>query len=313
MKGFDISYWQKNYTASDFKKAKEAKWEFVIIRTSYNVPAKLDSKFENNYAAAIKAGMKVGVYHYSKATSIAKAESEAKSVLDILKKRTLHCPVFIDCEDAVQRNLGKTRLKNICEAFCKVIENAGYAAGVYASYDFLTNRMDRISDKYMVWLAQYPKATYKGRYEMHQYSSSGKVPGIGQPIDVNTASGLKYGTYPVTKKSETETKSPAKSSTSTKKAETKTSTKKVAKKKVTEAIINAVIAGKYGVGDARKKKLESAGYNYKEVQSAVSLRLVARDVIAGKYGNGLIRKLRLRAKGFDPAKVQAEVNRISKK
>ena len=74
-----------------------------------------------------------------------------------------------------------------------------------------------------------------------------------------------------------------------------------------------MIEGKYGSGATRKKKLEAAGYNYVEVQAAVTLRTVAQDVIAGRYGNGLIRKLKLKQRGMDPAKVQAEVNKLLKK
>jgi len=311
MKGFDISYWQGDHSVSDFKKAKEKKWEFVFIRISYNCPASPDSKFEKNYSAAIKAGMKVGVYHYSKATSIAKAKSEAQSVLSILKKRKLQCPVFFDCEDSVQKRLGKSRLKKICEEFCRIVEENGYQAGVYSSYDFLTNKIDKISDKYMIWLAQYPKATYKGRYEIHQYSSSGSVPGFGDSIDVDKSDKLKFGDYPVNKKTTSKKKETKK--TTSKKTTSKKTKSSSKKKEVTESIIKAVIDGKYGNGDDRKKNLEKDGYDYKKVQDAVTLRVVAQDVISGKYGNGLIRKLRLKRKGYDPEKIQKEVIKLLNK
>lgn len=41
-------------------------------------------------------------------------------------------------------------------------------------------------------------------------------------------------------------------------------------KKVTAKVVNDVINGKYGNGAERKKKLEKAGYNYKEVQDVVN-------------------------------------------
>lgn len=44
-------------------------------------------------------------------------------------------------------------------------------------------------------------------------------------------------------------------------------------KKVTDAIVNDVIRGKYGNGDARKTALANAGYNYSEVQAAVNAKL----------------------------------------
>lgn len=40
-----------------------------------------------------------------------------------------------------------------------------------------------------------------------------------------------------------------------------------------DTIVNDVLKGKYGNGTARKKKLESLGYNYKEIQKLVNERL----------------------------------------
>ena len=46
---------------------------------------------------------------------------------------------------------------------------------------------------------------------------------------------------------------------------------KAAAKKSVEEIAREVIAGKWGVGDDRKKRLTEAGYNYTEVQNAVNI------------------------------------------
>lgn len=185
IKGIDISYWQGKISKANFQKALKAGWKFAIIRIGYNRTLRKDSVFENNYKNATAAGMKVGVYWYSTAITVDQAKAEAKYALKILDKRKLSYPIFIDFEDPSQANLGKKKSKDICEGFCKVIEKAGYKAGVYASYNYLTNKISPIDKKYYVWLAQYPKATYKGRYEMHQYSSTTKVEGIGEKVDVD--------------------------------------------------------------------------------------------------------------------------------
>lgn len=185
IKGIDISYWQGKISKANFQKALKAGWKFAIIRIGYNRTLRKDSVFENNYKNATAAGMKVGVYWYSTAITVDQAKAEAKYALKILDKRKLSYPIFIDFEDPSQANLGKKKSKDICEGFCKVIEKAGYKAGVYASYNYLTNKISPIDKKYYVWLAQYPKATYKGRYEMHQYSSTTKVEGIGEKVDAD--------------------------------------------------------------------------------------------------------------------------------
>lgn len=195
IRGFDISYIQANKTLGDFKKAKE-KNDFVIIRLGTVLKGELytDKEFESKYKFAKQAGLDIGVYFYSLAKNVSDAKKEARYTVKVLKSRRLEYPVFIDYEDKTQRDLGKNLNKQICEAFCKIVSDAGYKAGVYASYDFLTNRISTISNKYVVWLAQYPKATYKGRFELHQYSSSGQVAGFGK-IDVDTST-FKAGKYP---------------------------------------------------------------------------------------------------------------------
>ena len=96
--------------------------------------------------------------------------------------------------------------------------------------------------------------------------------------------------------------------------------------KSVETVAREVIAGKWGNGADRKKRLANAGYNYAEVQAKVnellsvnivtpqlkSVTEIAREVIRGKWGNGTDRKTRLTQAGYDYSAVQREVNRLLK-
>lgn len=99
----------------------------------------------------------------------------------------------------------------------------------------------------------------------------------------------------------------------------------VATKKPLEEIACAVIRGEWGNGDARKTKLQAAGYDPAAVQKLVnnivagnntpvapakSVAQIAQEVIQGKWGNGADRKNRLAAAGYDPSAVQAAVNKL---
>lgn len=187
LKGFDISYWQGKHGKSDFLKAKKAGFDFVVIRTSYTASHKMetDSCFSANYKAAKEAGLKIGVYHYSTAKTVSEAKLEAEYAMKVLGDRKLELPVFIDFEDCAQRKLSKTKNRDVIMAFCNTVKKRGYKSGVYANYDFLTNHIAEIPSGTYIWLAQYPKATYKGRYNFHQYTSNGAVAGFGK-IDVDT-------------------------------------------------------------------------------------------------------------------------------
>ena len=93
-------------------------------------------------------------------------------------------------------------------------------------------------------------------------------------------------------------------------------------KKSISTVAKEVIAGEWGNGDTRRKKLETAGYDYDAVQKEVNKQLngggsskksnkeIAKEVIAGKWGNGETRKKKLKAAGYDYNAVQKEVNKL---
>lgn len=95
-------------------------------------------------------------------------------------------------------------------------------------------------------------------------------------------------------------------------------------KKSVDTIAQEVINGAWGNGDDRRRRLESAGYNFNEVQNAVNRKLgaasaspsrvtlddVARAVIRGDYGNGDERRRRIEAAGYNYNAVQARVNQL---
>lgn len=92
-------------------------------------------------------------------------------------------------------------------------------------------------------------------------------------------------------------------------------------KKSVDVIAKEVIAGKWGNGDVRKKRLTAAGYNYSTIQARVnelcgvpsnkkSVDTIAREVIHGDWGNGADRKKRLTAAGYDYNAIQKRVNEL---
>ena len=76
----------------------------------------------------------------------------------------------------------------MCEAFCDTIEKSGYSAGIYTNKYFFTTYLDykKLEEKYTIWVAQYNDTnTYRGKYDMWQYTSSGKVAGIKGNVDMD--------------------------------------------------------------------------------------------------------------------------------
>lgn len=191
VKGMDISAWQGKISKANYEKAKKAGIKFVILRLGYTGSSgktpTIDKVFEHNYKNAIAAGLPVGIYYYSLATTPTLAKREANFVIENLKGKKITYPVYIDVEDnAAQGKASKSALATVCNTFCKAVAAKGYTAGVYASLSWFNSKIGSISVSHSKWVAQYNKTCdYKGTYDMWQYSSSESIPGIADKVDVN--------------------------------------------------------------------------------------------------------------------------------
>ena len=187
--GIDVSKWQGPI---DFTAVKNAGYHFVMIRI-YNGVEK-DPNFETYYRDAIAAGLSVGVYYYSYATSVDAASADASTVLRILNGRTLHYPVVIDMEDNRQlAGLSNQDRTNIARAFCNIIATSGYQTGLYANTYWLEHYFEnsQLADMNL-WIARWTQNisiphgyTGNGNIFMWQYTSDGTVPGINGRVDLN--------------------------------------------------------------------------------------------------------------------------------
>lgn len=187
--GIDVSKWQGDI---DYTKVKEAKSEFVMIRigvqTSINGELSVDSYFYDNIKNAKEAGLLVGVYLYSKASSEIDAINQAKWVVDILNKEELDLPIVFDWENWSSWNTYKLSffdINNIANKFIDTVEDYGYEGMLYSSKYYLENIW---TNKYnhLVWLAHYTnKTNYSGNYYMWQLCNDGSIDGIDGNVDIN--------------------------------------------------------------------------------------------------------------------------------
>ena len=189
IRGIDVSSHNKTI---NWSQVKASGVEFAMIRDGYGgTPGMWDEQtdeyFEKNYAGATAAGVKVGVYHYSYATSVQMAEHEADECLYILKGRHLDYPVAYDVEDKSQYGLSRETLGQMVQAFCSKIAAAGYTPIVYSYKNFFLSHLDSTPVySYDAWVAQYgASAPGMDLYTMWQYTSSGSVPGISGNVDMN--------------------------------------------------------------------------------------------------------------------------------
>lgn len=180
----DVSVYQGDI---DWSKVKAAGIYAAVVRAGYGrYASQEDLRFRQNYANARAAGMPVGVYWYSYAKTPEQARQEAGICLQVLGDRVLQMPLYMDQEWADTPVANRTAcavafLDSIRERHAGLVGYYTYTS-YFASVDIPTIQAHADT----IWLADY-RANYNQTIprDMHQYSSSGTVPGISGRVDMN--------------------------------------------------------------------------------------------------------------------------------
>ena len=186
-KCIDISEWNCDI---NFNKVRNTGVTCVIIRAGYGKdPNQEDNKFQEYYRQAKSAGLNVGAYWYSYATSVDAAKAEVKNCMNTIGGKQFDLPVFLDVEEYRQAVLPRRTLTDIISAFCDGIKGYGYDVGMYSAKSMLVDSAypDELSSKYLIWIAA-PNTSYSdlpSYVDLWQYSWNGKVDGIRGDVDLN--------------------------------------------------------------------------------------------------------------------------------
>lgn len=195
VKGVDVSKYQGNI---DWNQVKASGIEFAIIRVGYRGYGTgvlvEDSTFRQNIKGATAAGLKVGLYFYSQAINETEAVEEASMVISLCQGYNISYPIYFDTEKVAgdtgrADNISRAQRTANAVAFCETIRNSGYKAGVYSYASWFYNQLNMASlSPYSIWIAQYrDELSFDYNYDIWQYSSTGSVPGIPKPTDMNVS------------------------------------------------------------------------------------------------------------------------------
>jgi lysozyme len=267
-RGIDVSHWQG---AIDWAKVKAAGIQFAIIKAGGSDSGfYTDPRWEENYRNAKANGIAVGAYYFvgPACTSAEDGKADAQRFLNQLAGKQFEYPVFIDVEATPAS--AKAGATEAAIAFCRVLEAAGYYAGIYSST--YSGYRDRLDDSKLTpfthWVAQYAsKCTYGGAYGIWQYSSTGRVDGISGNVDMDISymdspSIIKNGGF---------------------NGFSKQGSTPVQPHKTVDELAREVLAGKWGNGDDRKNRITTAGYDYAAVQAKVNELLRVQTKPAATY------------------------------
>lgn len=176
----------------NFEKVKHHGVKACIIRVGWignKDNHTLDTKFEEYYRLAKEYNIKVGFYVYSYCKTLENLRKGTMWVLDKLENKKVDLPIFLDLEDATIAGLGRDELTEQAENFCRIIENSGYKAGVYASKYWWENKLyaSKLLN-FKIWLAEWSSKynhTFKYKVDLWQWTSDGFVDGINGRVDLN--------------------------------------------------------------------------------------------------------------------------------
>lgn len=189
-KGVDVS--QHNGIV-DWKSVKYAGFTFAMVRIGYG-KGHLDNNFYRNINGALDAGLKIGVYHYSYALTVADAKKEADFIVSTLKQCGLTpeklIGVYYDMEDAdgYKSRYGmpsRQAITNFCSIAVNKFWKHGYVAGVYCNKDWYKNKLyfDQLGGC-ALWLAEPGKAKPSIKCNLWQYTFTAKIAGKTFDADI---------------------------------------------------------------------------------------------------------------------------------
>lgn len=193
----DVSRYQGKITLDGWKQVKAAGYKGAMLKTvstNHKLSKRadglyIDPTFETNYRNAKAAGLDVGVYYYTYATSEAMADAELALVREAVRGKELTLPLAVDVEENKLKPMTTLDLTNLAAYALEQVEKMGFYAQLY-TYTYYSNMeldMGRLANRWDVWLSdttgRTPAVGY--HYNAHQHNCEGRVPGISGSVDLN--------------------------------------------------------------------------------------------------------------------------------
>ena len=195
--GIDVS---ANQGRIDWKKVP-GNIGYVILRSTTK-NHKPDVRFNENVAALNKNSIPYDVYKYVYAKTFDEINVEIFHVIDAILKAGAYGHVkriWLDVEDCTLPK-DTDKLSDLIRVGCMAIENNTFSAGVYTNYRWMKSGRFTVPKNVPVWVARYPLSLKEFTpadkppnlshvndvdWTGWQYTSSGRVPGILGPVDMN--------------------------------------------------------------------------------------------------------------------------------
>lgn len=195
MTGIDVS---EHQGYPDWEKVAADGIDFAMIRLGYRGSSEgmlyRDPIFRYNLVKAHNAGLKIGVYFFSQATSRAEAVAEAYYVLSVLEehKDKITMPVVFDWEETGSetsrtKGLSGKTVSDCAMYFCEIIRDGGYTPGVYFNrhMGYYLYDLTKLTDVEFWFAGEGDYSDFYYEHSLWQYTFTGKVDGINGDVDID--------------------------------------------------------------------------------------------------------------------------------
>lgn len=271
MNGIDISNWQAGINLSNIA------FDFLIARATEGIGC-VDKYCDGYIQQAIKLCKPFGFYHFARPTNDPIREADffynncrgyfgkGIPILDWESGNTSKVTWAKKWLDRVYQLSGVKPVIYMSES---VVNANNWSAVAAADYGLWVAKYRDNSPDYnynMANAGSRPKVKWWNFYCMWQWTSSGRLTGYNGNLDCDVFYGDRSTWDAYVGKS-----------TSAAKPQPKPT------RKTTDQIAEEVIAGQWGNGSDRKKRLTAAGYNYDAVQKVVNQKMAAKKQTAHVY------------------------------
>ena len=271
LNGIDISKWQSGINLSAVKA------DFVIVKATEGI-GYVDKSCDGFFQKALSLGKKLGFYHFARPTANNDPIREADFFYENCKGYFGKGIPILDWEAENKHNVAWAK-----KWLDRVYQRSGVKPVIYMS-ESVVNAYDWSSvanADYGLWVAKYrdnnpdynydmanagsrPNVKWWKNYCMWQWTSTGRLSGYDGNLDCDIfyGDGSIWDAY-VGKSTNTVKPQPT--------------------RKTNDQLADEVIAGQWGNGADRKKRLTDAGYDYDAVQKAVNQKMNTKKQTAHVY------------------------------
>lgn len=187
LSGIDVSKWQGSVNWPEVKQAGIA---FAFARATYGF-SEVDSSFKDNWQGMKDAGITRGAYHFFLAADDPARQADFFiNTVGSLDPDDL--PPVIDVES--DSGVSSTLVADVQTWLNTVAQGLGRTPIIYTAPSYWNANMNSAFGKYPLWVAEYGVAeprTVNGwtDWTFWQYSSTGKVAGVGNTVDLDYYNG----------------------------------------------------------------------------------------------------------------------------